>query len=273
MSQKRPVFFISDRTGITAETLGNSLLTQFDDIEFQTTTFPFVNSVEKAQSVVEFINHTGEMNSMRPIIFSTTATDAIRNVIRKADGFFHDLFDTFITQIEGQLETRATQTVGKTHSAQAASYQPRIDAMNFALKHDDGQTTREYGDAQIILIAPSRCGKTPACIYMAMQHGILAANYPLIDEDLEPGRLPDVLMDHQARLFGLLLDPERLSQIRSERRPGSRYASLQQCVYEIGQAQKIYQQHGVPHLDTSTMSIEEMASLIMEEKGLRRNPV
>jgi regulator of PEP synthase PpsR (kinase-PPPase family) len=268
---KRPVFFISDRTGITAETLGHTLLTQFDDSEFKQMTLPFINSVDKARTTVEYVNHAAKTSGTRPIIFSTTVSDEIREILRQGNALFLDLFDTFIGPIEGELNVKSSHTVGRAHGLpDEGAYRTRIDAMNFALHHDDGATVKEYDRAEIIIIAPSRCGKTPTCIYVAMQHGVFAANYPLTEEDLEKSRLPEFLMPYQSKLYGLTSDAERLHQVRNERRPGSRYASLQQCSYELRQAEQLYARCNIPFVNTSNMSIEEIATLIMMEKKIER---
>lgn len=274
MSERRTVFFLSDRTGITAENLGHTLLTQFNVAEFKQMTLPFINSPDKAQAALAYINQAGKDSGKRPIIFSTTVSDEIRGILRQAEGLFLDLFDTFLAPMEQELHENAAHVEGRAHGvANPKGYDSRIEAMNYALQHDDGATTKDFDKADVILIAPSRCGKTPTCIYMAMQYGVMAANYPLTDEDLEKARLPSFLTDHKARLHGLISQPERLHHVRNERRPGSRYASLHQAGWELRQAELLFRQHNVPYLDSSNMSIEEMATLIMQEKGLRRQPL
>lgn len=270
MSTQRQVFFVSDRTGITAETLGNSLLSQFDDIDYQRTTLPFINSPDKARSTVAWI---GRMTSKTqpPIIFSTTVNEEIRAILRTVEGAFFDPFDTWLPSLEGALQRTSLHVEGRAHGMpDRTRYESRIDAMNFSLMHDDGQTARDLERADIILVAPSRCGKTPTCLYMALQHGLFCANYPLIEEDLESLALPAPIKNHRDKLYGLICDVDRLHQIRSERRPGSRYASMPQCQFELSQAQALFRKHGVSYLNTSNSSIEEMAAVIMQEKGLRR---
>jgi len=271
MSEKRTVFFISDRTGITAETLGHSLLTQFDSFEFNQKTIPFINSVDKARQAVEAIDREASQSGRRPIIFSTTVSDEIRDVLRTSGGLFLDFFDTFIGPLEQELKVRSSHTSGRAHGmTDRAGYQIRIDAMNYALSHDDGITTRSFERADVILMAPSRCGKTPTCLYLAMHHGIFAANYPLTDEDLERARVPEPLVRHERKLYGLTIDPERLHQVRSERRPASRYASPAQCGYEVRQSEALYRREAIPYTDTTSISVEEIATLIIQEKGLQR---
>lgn len=271
MLRQRHVFFVSDRTGLTAETLGSTLLTQFDGIEFRKMTLPFINTPERAQQAVTCINQAAAQAAERPLVFSTTVNDEIRAVLRSAPGLFLDLFDSYIPTIEHELATRSTHTVGRVHGmADTEQYQARISAINFAMAHDDGLTYKDYERSDVIVIAPSRCGKTPTCLYMALQHGLFAANYPLTEEDLEHARLPELLAPFQGKLYGLTSLPQRLHRVRSERRPGSRYASMEQCTYELRQAELLYQRHNIPCMNSADKSVEEIAVLVMQEKNLRR---
>lgn len=267
----RSIFFISDRTGITAETLGATLLTQFDQGQFKRSTLPFVNSAEKARATVEYIEKTGRDSGLRPIVFSTAVVNEVRKELRQGDFLLLDLFDRFVPQMEAELKTRASHLAGQAHGiADKAIYESRIDAMNYALTHDDGVGEQGYVHAQVILVAPSRCGKTPVCVYLAMQHGIFAANYPLTEDEFESPQLPAALVAHRDKLYGLCINAERLHQVRSARMRGSRYADVAQVSYELRQAERLYRRHRVPYADTTSKSIEEISTLIMEDKGLRR---
>lgn len=270
MTAPRPVFFLSDGTGITAETIGSTLLTQFEGMEFRKTTLPFINTPERARTTVEYINHVASQGS-RPIIISTTVNDEVRAILRKSKSLFLDVFDTYIHTIEEELGQLSTHAQGRAHGlADSRKYNARIAAMNFAMEHDDGQSVRDLTRAEVILIAPSRCGKTPTMLYMALQFGIFATNFPLTEDDLEALKLPKSLEAYAERCFGLTSDAERLQQVRTERRPGSRYASLAQCAYELRQAESLYRRFNIPFINSANMSIEEIASVVMQEKGLRR---
>lgn len=270
--QRRAIFFLSDGTGITAETLGASLLTQFDKDAFRQSTLPFINTPEKARSALAYIEHTGAETQLRPIVFSTTVSSDVRDVLRSGKVLFLDLFDLVLPALETELQVKSVLRQGRAHGiADEVLYQSRIDAMNYALTHDDGVNVKGYAKAQVILIAPSRCGKTPVCVYLAMQHGVFVANYPLTEEDLEQRGLPRALAPYRDKLYGLLIDATRLHDIRTERRKGSRYASLQQVSYELRQASKLYKQHGLPHANTTHKSIEEIATMVMQDKELRRH--
>jgi len=264
------VFFVSDQTGVTAETLGHSLMTQFEGQEFRPVTLPFVSSVDKAQEAVRRINRAAEDEKLRPIVFSTLVQDDLRDIVMAANGLFLDLFSAFVGPLERELNTRSTHRAGRAHGmADVAGYTARINATNFALANDDG-TGADYTHADVILVGVSRSGKTPTCLYMALQYGIFAANYPLTDDDLENGRLPARLDPHRRKLYALTIKAERLQQIRNERRPESRYSSRQQVQYEIRAADALFARYGIPCLDTTECSIEEIASRIINTSGIER---
>jgi regulator of PEP synthase PpsR (kinase-PPPase family) len=265
----RTVFFVSDQTGISAETLGHSLMTQFDGLKFRSVTVPFIDSIDKAKETVSRINLTAEVEGAKPIVFATLVKDDIRAILRESNGLFLDFFDAFIGPLERELEARSTHTVGKAHGvANSTAYARRIDAMNFALDNDDGAITRNYDRADVILIGVSRSGKTPTCLYMALHYGVFPANYPLAEEEFETGKLPAPLEEFRDKLYGLTISAGRLQQIRTERRPNSRYASPQQVSFELRSAQALFRKNGIPYLDTSECSIEEIASTVLHNKGL-----
>lgn len=264
----RNAFFISDRTGLTAEVLGRSLLSQFEGIEFHRVTLRYIDAPGKARDAVEEINAAAMADGQRPLVFSTLTTPALRNIIGQADALVLDLFEMFITPLENELGIQSSHAVGRSHSA-GATYNSRMDAVNFSLDHDDGGISRSLERAEIVLVGVSRCGKTPTSLYLAMQFGIYAANYPLVEEDFEVGKLPAPLLPLRKRLFGLTIAPERLQQIRSERSPNSRYASLENCRREVAAAERMMSQFGIPFLDTTTMSVEEIATTVVHKTGLK----
>ena len=270
VNSRRTVFFVSDQTGVTAETMGHSLLTQFEGLEFRPVTLPFVSSVDKAEEVVRRINRTAAEEGVRPIIFSTLVQDELRNIVMGSEALFLDFFEAFVGPLERELDRRSTHRAGRAHGmADLAAYTMRINATNFTLSNDDG-SGGDYQRADLILIGVSRSGKTPTCLYMALQYGIFAANYPLTEDDLENGSLPARLVPHRSKLYGLTIKPERLQQIRNERRPESRYASRQQVQYELRAAESLFRRYEVPFLDTTECSIEEIASRILNNTGTER---
>lgn len=268
---KRTVFFISDGTGITAETLGHTLLTQFDKVEFEHTIIPYVNTVKKAHAAVKKINLIAENDGTRPIVFSTLVNPKIRSVIATSNGLLLDFFKTFMDSLEQELKIQPTPHVGHMHGlVDYKAYMMRIEAVDYSLNHDDGLRSQNYDQADLILIGVSRCGKTPTSLYLALQHGLFVANYPFTEDDLNHLKLPDCLKPYHAKLFGLIIDPMRLHLIRQERRPNSRYASLAQCKFEVREVENFYQHEKIPYLSSTTRSIEEMASSILATLGLKR---
>jgi [pyruvate, water dikinase]-phosphate phosphotransferase / [pyruvate, water dikinase] kinase len=222
---RRTVFFVSDQTGVTAETMGHSLLTQFDGQAFRQVTLPFISTVDKAEEAVRRINATGAAEGVRPVIFSTLVQEDMREIIKHANGLFLDFFDAFLGPLEQELKAKSSRAQGRAHGMlDIGAYTLRINATNFALANDDGAVTRDYERADLVLVGVSRSGKTPTCLYMALQYGIFAANFPFAEEEFESGALPASLAKVQRKLYGLTIAPERLQQIRNERRPNSKYS-------------------------------------------------
>jgi len=263
----RTVFFVSDGTGITAETFGNSILAQFP-VQSRHVRRPFIDTIDKAELVVNEINATAEKEGRRPIVFVTLVNDEVRDVIagERCRGMVQDMFRTFVEPLEVEFGVKSNHRVGRfSDISKSREYTERIDAINFSLAHDDGQSARNLATADVILVGVSRSGKTPTSLYLAMQHGVKAANYPLIPEDFERGHLPSSLAPYKAKCFGLTIDPERLSQIRHERRPGSRYASLENCRFEVNEAEQMMRKAGISWLSSTHKSIEEIATTILRD--------
>ena len=259
-----PVFFLSDSTGISAETMGNALLIQFPDLHFDRTLFPFITTVEEARRVVAILDEAMD-GPVTPLVFTTAADDVIRQELAGTRAPVIDFFDIHMSRVEEVLGRRGLHEAARLHGVgDIRSYNTRMAAVEFTIEHDDGQSVRALEKADVILIAPSRCGKTPTSMYLALQHGLFVANYPLVDEDLERTELPGMLGDHASRLVGLTTTVERLSRVRNERRPDSRYASPEQCRWELRRAAELYAAHRVPVIDSSSRSVEEMATLIVQ---------
>ncbi len=263
----RTVFFVSDGTGITAETFGNSILAQFP-ARPRHVRRPFVDTVEKAQELVHEINATGEQEGHRPVVFITLVNDEIRAIVTDArcQALVLDMFRTFVEPLEIEFGVKSNHRIGRfSDASQSQEYDDRIEAINFSLAHDDGQSSRNLDVADVILLGVSRSGKTPTSLYLAMQHGIKAANYPLIPEDFERGRMPSSLAPFKRKCFGLTIDPARLAQIRNERRPGSKYAALENCRYEVNEAESMMRREGISWLSSTHKSIEEIATTILRD--------
>lgn len=267
----RTLYYISDGTGISAETLGHSLVTQFEQLTFQTVRLPYVDNPDKAKKAVAQINDSYNTDKERPIVFCTIVQPEIRNIIAEGKGFVIDFFQPFIALLEQELKLPATHRVGLSHAVvNDELYSQRIEAVNFALQCDDGINTNAYQNADIILVGISRSGKTPTSLYLALQFGIRAANYPLTEEELKLETLPASLRPFRARLMGLTITSERLQAIRAKRRPNTPYASKEQCQFEIKRAESLFQTENVPYLNATYLSVEELATHILTKLGLKR---
>nr|WP_313973900.1 pyruvate, water dikinase regulatory protein [uncultured Psychrobacter sp.] len=267
----RTAFFISDGTAITAETLGRAILSQFASVPFETRVLPYVDSLERAEEAVEQINMAYQRDGLLPLVFDTIVSPEIREKINSAHSCNLDMYEGLIGRVAEETGVEPDVHSGHAHdNVDSETYKERIDAVHFALDNDDGARTRHYHAADIILIGVSRSGKTPTSLYLALQFGIRAANYPLTEEDLNDNQLPKALREHKHKLFGLLIDTDRLVKIRQERRAGSRYSSYQQCQQEQRAIQGIYISQGIPSLDVSEMSVEEIATRILQMTGLKR---
>jgi hypothetical protein len=262
----RTVFFVSDGTGITAETFGNAILAQFE-FKPRHVRLPFIDTVDKAHQVVRQVNHTADLEGRRPVVFTTLVNVEVLQVIEEGcKAMVLDMFGTFVRPLEIELGMKSSHRVGRfSDVSKSKEYHDRIEAINFSLVHDDGQSNRDLEQADVILVGVSRSGKTPTSLYLAMQHGLKAANYPLIPEDFDRKQLPGSLAAHRKKIFGLTIQPERLSEIRNERRPNSRYASIESCRNEVAEAEAMMRREGIRWLSTTTKSIEEIATTILQE--------
>jgi [pyruvate, water dikinase]-phosphate phosphotransferase / [pyruvate, water dikinase] kinase len=259
-----PVFFLSDSTGITAETMGNALLIQFPNLRFERRLIPFIATVEEARRVVAILDQAAA-GPVTPLAFSTAAVEEVRQELLSTKCPLIDFFELHMERVESILGAKGIRVAARLHGmGDVKRYNARMAAVEYAIEHDDGQSMRALDKADVILVAPSRCGKTPTTMYLALQHGIFVANYPLVDEDFDTAELPRPVRALRDRCFGMTTTPARLSQVRHERRPNSRYASLEQCTYELRQADAMYRNHRLPVIDSSTKSVEEMSTVILQ---------
>ena len=259
----RIVYIVSDGTGITAENFSQSILAQFE-ASFKQIRIPFVDTIDKAHEAVLQINGADPKYG-QAIVFTTLVNPEVNQVVSKANALVLDMFQTFVAPLEQTLGMRSTHAINRLHhNADTDAYKNRIEAINYSLAHDDGQSNQNLVDANVILVGVSRVGKTPTSLYLAMQYGLKAANYPLIPEDFERGQLPKDLLPHKQKIFGLTIDPDRLSEMRNERRPGSNYAKLENCRYEINEATSMMRRESIPWVSTTSKSIEEIATTILQ---------
>lgn len=265
----RTAFYISDGTALTSETFGHAILSLFP-VKFRHRTLPFIDDLSKAKQTVEEINQAFQSSGQKPLIFHTFIDSKIKSIIVQSEGVSYDFLDHYVDPVQEELNVAPEPRTNRTHGIHQ-DYIFRIDAVNYTLANDDGVTTRNYHEADIILIGASRTGKTPTCLYLALQYGIKAANYPLTEEDMTDLTLPQDLKLHRHKLFGLTIDPERLHQIRDHRRANSRYASLEQCRKEIDHIEQLYRREAIPFLNSTHASVEEIAAKIMTIARLERH--
>jgi [pyruvate, water dikinase]-phosphate phosphotransferase / [pyruvate, water dikinase] kinase len=268
---KRTAFYVSDSTGITAHTLGQSLLAQFEGVQIEHVIVPYVDTAEKIRDLVTRINAAYERDGHQPLVFDTIVNDDFRGSLAQSHGFMVDILGAFLKPLEKVLNTHSSYSVGRAHSAATDSnYKNRMDAVNYAMDNDDGARITHYDRAEIILVGVSRSGKTPTCLYMALQFGVYTANYPITEDDISDLRIPKALQPFKQKLFGLTIDPERLAAIRHERRPDSKYASFKQCEFEVREVEAIFRRYGIPYLDTTHFSVEEITTRILSQLGVER---
>ncbi|NHN55188.1 kinase/pyrophosphorylase [Calidifontibacter sp. DB0510] len=261
-----PVFFVAGGTGISAETLGNMMLGQFPGLRFERTKIPFITTVERAAEVVTTLD-AAKTDTVTPLVFSTVADNDVRDTLMRTECAFIDLFGSHLEAVERVLHVNAAHVAGTVHGVgDQGRYEARMKAIDYAMEHDDGQSLRNLEGADLILMAPSRCGKTPTSMYLALQHGLFVANYPLVEEDFDSAELPRPIRPYQAKCFGILSTPARLSQVRGERRPNSTYASIQQCSYELRRAEAMFRAHRIPTINSASMSVEEMSAVILQSR-------
>jgi regulator of PEP synthase PpsR (kinase-PPPase family) len=261
----RTVFYVSESTGITAETLGHSLLSQFEGIDFAQVYMPYINTRERALELLQRLEEVTRKDGVRPIVFGTMLNHEVRDLLSQGSCCYIELYETFIAPLSVELGVQPSRKVGQSHGlTNARSYDKRISSINFAMANDDGMRLDNYQSADVVLTGVSRSGKTPTCLYLAMHFGLRAANYPLTDRDLGGEDIPKPLLPYRRKLFGLTIDAQRLQGIRQERRPDSAYASLARCRQEVIRAERIFQRAGVRVVDTTNHSIEEIASQIVK---------
>ena len=268
MTVRRTVFCVSDHTGVTATAMAHSLIARFDGVEAQYVTRPFTDDAAKVEALVAEIDEEAASGA-RPIVFSTISDPGLWKVLRRADGLVLSLFEIFVDRLTDELGLEPEVGVGRYHGmGDTTTYQLRLDAVDYALTTDDGLGIDHYREADVVMVGVSRVGKTPTCLYLSMQYGIRAANFPLTPESLEDRRLPDVLEPHADRLFALTISPTQLYHIRQKRRPDSEYATLEQCGREVEAAERLFRARRLPVIDTTARSIEEITATVIEVASL-----
>ncbi|MFT6388064.1 MAG: regulator of PEP synthase PpsR (kinase-PPPase family) [Cellvibrionaceae bacterium] len=263
-------FFISDGTGITAESLGHSLLSRFSGLQVDQITLPYINTEIRAKQVNQRINDSAETLDSPPLVVMSVVDAGLRDIIKESNGLVLDMFEAFLDPMEKLFGKAADVSPGTAFGMAQTNYHQRIQAVNYVLENDDGGNIKNYSSADVILVGLSRSGKTPTCLYLGMHFGIRAANYPFTEDDLDDSSIPKSLQAHRNKLFGLLIEPERLASIREERYANSRYAALSQCEFETRQFKATLERHKLPYLNSTHLSIEELSTRIMDRIGIER---
>jgi len=265
----RAAFYISDGTAITSEVFGHALLSLFPT-EFEHHTISFVETTEQALIAKETINKASKRTGEPALVFHTFVNNEIREIIDACDAIIYNFLEQFIAPLEKQIGIKSNPQPHRTHSIHENSYDHRIDAVNFSLANDDGSNISNYEHADVILVGVSRSGKTPSALYLALQYGVKAANYPFIDDDMEDLKIPEFLKQHKKKIFGLTINADRLIDIRNNRMSNSKYASARQCRMELREVEKLYKKEKIPFINTTNFSVEEIAAKILSEMKLQR---
>ncbi len=267
----RDVFYISDGTAITSETLGNAVLGQFP-LKINQTTLPFVENTDRAKDVQRLINQSADKYQQQPLVFYSIVIPEVKKIIQQTNALTYDVLDLLVTPLKADLNLEPKPKLQRSHSIgkNNSEYMDRIAAIEYTLAHDDGISLNNLEQADIILLGVSRCGKTPTSLYLAMQFGIRAVNYPFIAEDMKRLRLPDAIEPFRYKVFGLTIESERLQTIRQERLADSDYASESQCDTEIEKVESMFRREAIPYLNTTSLSVEEISTRLLEMSGLKR---
>lgn len=270
-SQRRDVFYVSDGTAITCETLGHVVLGQFA-VQPNEKTFPFVESDEKLSELLKQIQRSYQLHGVKPLVFFSMVIPEMRTRLLQAPAHFYDVLESIVQRVSQDIEMEPAPKLQRSRSVgkDSDTYFDRIAAIEYTLAHDDGVSLKDLDRADIILLGVSRSGKTPTSLYMAMQFGLRVVNYPFIAEDMHAMRLLPEFEFHRHKLFGLTINAERLTEIRENRLAGSEYASNQQCQQELAIVEALFRREAIPYINTSSLSVEEISTRILERTGLKR---
>ncbi len=270
-SQRRDVFYVSDGTAITCETLGHVVLGQFA-VQPNEKTFPFVESDEKLSELLKQIQRSYQLHGVKPLVFFSMVIPEMRTRLLQAPAHFYDVLESIVKRVSLDIEMEPAPKLQRSRSVgkDSDTYFDRIAAIEYTLAHDDGVSLKDLDRADIILLGVSRSGKTPTSLYMAMQFGLRVVNYPFIAEDMHAMRLLPEFEFHRHKLFGLTINAERLTEIRENRLAGSEYASNQQCLQELATVEALFRREAIPYINTSSLSVEEISTRILERTGLKR---
>jgi [pyruvate, water dikinase]-phosphate phosphotransferase / [pyruvate, water dikinase] kinase len=271
MQEPRDVYYLSGSTGILAKDLGKALLCQFPDVPFREELIPFIQTEKEAEKAIERIRSrsTGQV----PMVISTLLGRKLNGILNHPDVEFLNIFDQFLRKIEDILEEKAVWKAGASRHPSERTMIKRVEAIHYCIDHDDGSGTKDYDEAEVILLGVSRSGKTPVSVYLATQMGIKTANYPLVLDDSPSFRLPPYITRNKKRLIGLSITPQLLHQYREQRYANSSYASLSTCRSEINEVNTLYLNHDIPIVTSDGKSIEEIAIHVTQLLNLKKKAI
>ncbi|HAS6162632.1 TPA: kinase/pyrophosphorylase [Vibrio vulnificus] len=269
--QSRDVFYVSDGTAITCETLGHVVLGQFPFLANEKT-FPFVESEEKLTELIKHIEISFQTNGIKPLVFFSLVLPDLKARLMESPAYCYDVLESIVQRVKDDIQMEPTPKLQRSRSVgkDTDTYFDRIAAIEYTLAHDDGISLKGLELADIILLGVSRSGKTPTSLYMAMQFGLRVVNYPYIDDDIKRLKLLPEFEIHRHKLFGLTIDPERLTEIRENRLAGSDYASTEQCQHELANVEALFRREAIPYINTTSLSVEEISTRVLEKTGLKR---
>lgn len=271
MHKTRDVYYLSGSTGILAKDMGKALLCQFPEIHFKEELIPFIHTEVEAQKAIEKIRaqSTGET----PLVLSTLLSKELNAVFNSPDIEFLNIFDQFLVQFENFLQKKALWASGASRYPNDRTMIRRVEAIHYCIDHDDGNSTKDYDKAEIILIGVSRSCKTPVSVFLATQMGIKTANYPLIRDGTDSFKLPPYLVRNKKKIVALSTSPQLLHQYREHRYADSKYAKLSTCRDELNKANMLYMDHRIPIVMSDGKSIEETATQVTQQLNLKNNAI
>lgn len=263
MWKSKDVYFVSGNTGILAKDMGKALLCQFPEVSFNEELIPFIRTESQARKALERILQ--QSAGRYPIIFSTLFSKSLNNIFDTPEVEFLNICDHFLERLEEILEVKPIREAGTARALDDNAMTRRVNAIHYSIAHDDGTATKDYDEADLIIVGVSRSGKTPVSVYLATQMGLKTANFPLVDDNLGTCRLPPEIIRNKNRVVGLSTTPDMLHSFREKRYQGSTYAKIATCATELKQSDQIFLKYQIPVVFSDGRSIEETATQVAQE--------
>lgn len=261
--EKIMIYAVSDSMGETAELVAKAVVRQFDNVDFEIRRIPYVNDKE---SIDKFMEKAAAENSF--IVF-TVVVEELRNYIsEQADRYgisAVDVMTPLLLPLIKQLGLAPKREPGLLRKLDE-KYFKKVEAIEFAVKYDDGKDTRGILLADVVLIGVSRTSKTPLSMYLANKN-VKVANIPLVPEVSPPEELFQI---SPCKIMGLTLDYGNLNKIRKERlktmglRDTASYASRERILEELEYSHQLMEKLKCKVIDTTNKAVEETASIILE---------